>query len=255
MKQFSIKKILIFSFLLTIFIALTFGLAQRYFWLVKHERERTEQDYLPVAEAMGKIIEGSLNQRLVLLSQVSEEVLKAGINNTNKLQKIVESVHYRNPDFKTFAVGDANGKSVAFSPLYDKEGNTNISRDYSDREWYKKIKESKLPVIGEILIGKVAKEPIIPLAAPILDKDDKFMGFVFGAFGPERIREIIKTMQIYGRGNLTLVDEHGKVIASSNRPELEREMKDLSSTNIFLETKKKIKALPNLFHWMITGKR
>lgn len=242
MKQFSIKKILIFSFLLVASIAMTFVLTQRYFWLAKNERERTWQDYLPVAESFGKIIEGSLNQRLILLTQVSEEILKTGMN-IDKSQKIVESVHYRNPDFKTIWVGNAGGRAVAFSPRYDKEGKLNIGRDYSDREYFKQVKTSKRPVIGDIIIGRVAKEPLIPLAAPILDKDDKFIGFVFGAYGPERIREIIRTINIDGKGNLTLVDEYGKVIASSNKPELEREMKDLSSTNIFLEAKKQKKGI------------
>lgn len=67
MKQFSIKQILILSFLFVALVAATVMLGQRYFWLTKHERERTEQDYLPVAESFGKIIEGSLNQRLILL--------------------------------------------------------------------------------------------------------------------------------------------------------------------------------------------
>ncbi len=232
---------LIFSFLLVTFLAISFMLTQRYFWLVKHEREEVEQDYLLIAEAIGKIVADNLNQRLVLLTQVSGEVLKAGIDNTNKLQEIVESVHYRNSDFKTFAVGDANGKSIAFSPHYDKEGDTNIGRDYSDREWYKKIKESRQPVIGGILIGKAVKEPIIPLAVPIIDKNGEFKGFILAAYDINRILEIIRTVQMYGRGYLTLVDEHGKVIASSMRPELKREMTDLSSTNIFIETKKKNK--------------
>ena len=223
-------------------ITIAFGLIQRYIWLQKHEKKSIEQAYLPVAEAMGKIIEDSLNKRLILLSQVSEEVLKAGID-TDKAQKIVESVHYRNPDFKTIWVGDVSGKAAAFSPLYGKEGKKNIGRDYSDRDYYKKVKELKRPVIGGIIVGRVAKEPIIPFAAPILDKKGEFKGFVFGAFSTDGIRQIVRSIRIYGKGNLTLVDNYGKVIAMSNSPEFEKEMKDLSSTNIFIESAKNKKGL------------
>jgi signal transduction histidine kinase len=237
MRQLSIQKILILSFLLVTSVALIFVLIQRYFWFNKHERERTEKDYLPVAEAMGEIIDDHFHRRLVLLTQVSEEILKTGIN-INKAQKIVESVHYRNPDFRTVWIGNTEGKAIAFSPLYDKEGRINIGRDYSDREYFKKVKTLKKPVIGDILIGKAVKEPIIPLAVPILNKYNEFKGFVFGAYGIEPIQKII---DIYEKDYLTLVDEHGRLIASSS---LEHKiMQDMSSTNIFLEAKKKNKGI------------
>jgi len=237
MRHFSIKKILIFLFLIVPLVTISFSLVQRYFWLQKHERERIEQDYLPVAESMGKTVEIALNRRLAVLKQVSNEVLKAGIN-SNEVQKIIESVHYRNPDFKTIWVGNPEGKAVAFSPLYDEKGNRNIGRDYSDRNYFKKVKALKQPVIGEIIVGRVAKEPVISLAVPILDKNNEFKGFVFAGYSPEPIRQIIRTIRIYGRGNLTLVDEYGKTIVMSNSHEFEREMKDLSSMNIFKEAAK-----------------
>lgn len=92
--KFSIRKILVFSFLLVTFIAITFVLVQSYFWFQRHERERVEQDYLPVAESLGAIIDTIFNARLSLLKQVAEEVSEAGIH-TEKARKIVESINYR----------------------------------------------------------------------------------------------------------------------------------------------------------------
>ena len=237
MKQFSIRKILVFSSIIVAITALTFALVQRYFWLRTHERQGIEQNYLPVAELMGKMVEITLNSRISLLKQVSYEVLETGIN-SQEAQKIVESVHYRNPDFKTIWFGSPEGKAIAFSPLYDEKGNKNIGRDYSDREYFKKVKELKQPVIGEIIIGRVAKEPVIPLAVPILDRSNGFKGFIFGAYSPESIRQIIRSITIYGSGNVTLVDEYGRTIAMSNSSEFENEMKNVSSTNIFKEAQK-----------------
>ena len=231
MRQYPIRKILVSSFFILTFLAVTVGLVQRYFWLQKHERDRVEQDYLPVAESLGTIIETVFNTRLSLLKQVSEEVSEAGID-TEKAQKIVESVHYRNPVFKTVWVGDVNGKAVAFSPLYDAEGRKNIGRDYSDRDYYKKVRELRRPVIGRIIIGRVAKQPIIPLASPVFDEKGVFSGFVFAAFSTENIQKIVSSMNLYGRGMLTLVDEYGRVVAHSDLAP-EDVMKDLSSTEIF----------------------
>ncbi|MCL4476615.1 MAG: ATP-binding protein [Nitrospirae bacterium] len=239
--KFSIRKILVFSFLFVTLITITFGLVQRYFWLHKHERDRVEQDYLPVAESLGTIIETIFTARLSLLKQVSEEVSEAGIN-TEKAQRIVESVHYRNPDFKTFWIGDVKGKAAAFSPLYDKEGKKNTGRDYSDRDYYKKVKELKRPVIGGIIVGRAAKEPIIPLAAPILDKKGEFKGFVVGAFSTENIQRIVRSMKPYGIGLITLTDEYGRVVAFSELAP-EDVMKDVSSTAIFKEAEKNKKGV------------
>lgn len=125
--RFSIRTILISSFILIAVIVTAFALIQRYIWLNHHERERIREDYLPVAESVGKIIDMTINLRLLLLKQVSDEVSKARMNN-EKLQAILETVHFRNPDFKTFWVGDATGKAIAFSPRYDREGRLNIGR-------------------------------------------------------------------------------------------------------------------------------
>lgn len=229
--RFSIRTILMSSFILVAIITTTFGLIQRYIWLNQHERDRIWEDYLPVAESMGRIIDMTINHRLSLLTQVSDEVSKAWMNN-EKLQAIVETAHFRNPDFKTFWVGDATGKAIAFSPRYDREGRLNIGRDYSDREYYKRLRHEKRPVVGEIIIVRVAKEAVIPLAVPIIEKG-RFKGFVFGALDPEIVRGIVRTIRIYGRGNLTVVDERGRIIAMSNNPQYEGELKDLSSLEIY----------------------
>lgn len=189
-QQFRIKNILVFSFLSVVLIAICLVLSQQCFWLSKHERGTVEKDYLPVAESVGRTIDIILNERVLLLKHVSEEVLKAGLH-TDKAQKIVENAHYRNPLFKTVWVGDINGKATAFSPLYDKEGKINIGRDYSDRGYYKKVKETKKPVIGNIVVGRVAREIIIPLAVPILDKDGNFKGLVVAAYDPSNIEQVI----------------------------------------------------------------
>lgn len=242
MKQYSIKKILFLSFLSVTLITIIFGLFHRYIWFIRHERKSLQQEYLPLVEAFGKIIEDMIAQKIVLLSKVTKEIPLNGID-INKSQKIIESVHYRNPEFKTLWIGNPEGKAIAFSPLYDESGNKNIGRDYSDREYFKEVQESKRPVIGDIIFGRVAKEPIIPIVVPILDRNNEFKGFIFGGYEPEPIRRIIKNIKIYGKGNLTLVDKSGKAIAMSNVPEFEREMKDLSKTNIFKESLKKEKGI------------
>lgn len=238
---FSIKTVLISSFILIAIIMTSFSLVQRYIWLNSHERDKITEDFMPVAESMGRIIEMTLNQRLTLLTQVSEEVIKAGMN-PERMQSIVESVHFRNPDFKTFWIGDASGRAIAFSPRYDRDGRLNIGRDYSDREYYRRVRDEKRPVIGELIIGRVAGEAIIPLAVPII-REGEFKGFVFGALDPEAVRRIVRTIKVYGRGNLTVTDEKGKAIAMSNRPQLEKELKDLSSTEIFKKARQEKKGV------------
>jgi signal transduction histidine kinase len=240
MKQFSIKKILFLSFIFVVLIAMSIGLTQRYFWFMKHERESIKYEYLPMAEALGKIIEQFLNRYIILFEKSSSEI---NMNNMAEVQKIIENIHSRNPEFKTVWIGDSNGKAIAFSPLYDKEGNKNIGRDYSDREYFKEVKRLKKPLIGDIILGRVAKEPIVPIVVPILSKNNEFRGFFFGGYDPEPLRKIIKSIKMHGKNNLTLTDSLGKVIVMSNDSEFEREMKDLSSTDIFREAQKNYKGI------------
>ncbi|MFN3481005.1 MAG: cache domain-containing protein, partial [Thermodesulfovibrionales bacterium] len=239
--DFSIRTILILSFILIAIIMTSISLVQRYIWLDRHERDKITEDYMPIAESMGKIIEMTLIRRLTLLTQVSNEVIKTGMN-PERMQSIIETAHFRNPDFKTFWIGDSSGRAIAFSPRFDRQGRPNIGRDYSDREYYRKVRDEKRPFIGEIIIGRVAGEAIIPLVVPVL-KEGRFEGFVFGGLDPEVVRKIIRTIRIYGMGYLTVTDEKGKAIAMSNNPQFERELKDLSSTRIFKRAQQEKKGI------------
>jgi diguanylate cyclase (GGDEF)-like protein/PAS domain S-box-containing protein len=91
---------------------------------------------------------------------------------------------------------DARGRVIADYP--ETAGRAGI--DASDRAYYRDVLAARRPVISEPLLGKVRREPIVQIAAPIVAKDGRLVGVLvgvirlyrnsfIGVLGDERIGE------------------------------------------------------------------
>src|SRR6185369_14366414 len=89
------------------------------------------------------------------LSRLSEKLdLNAPGKKVDQLQMAVELLQNSNADFHAIYIGNAAGRSIARSPSRDAQGRTIISMDYSDRDYFKALRETHRPVVSEILVTR-----------------------------------------------------------------------------------------------------
>ncbi len=151
------------------------------------------------------------------LMHLSEQLeVKASGEQFNHLQMAVELLQKSYADFQAIYVGDVNGNSIARFPSRDKHGRSIIRMDYSDREYFKVLKETHSPVISNMLVTRGA--PAIPgvvIAMPILS-NGSLQGYAAASVKTDVFRDILLKARINPQHLLTLVDGTGKVIASTN---------------------------------------
>ncbi|GLI53485.1 sensor histidine kinase [Thermodesulfovibrio yellowstonii] len=232
--KISIKKLLILSFLFVAFLSILFLLVQRFFWIYKHEITHTNEHYLITAQAIGKIMEKKMQHRFILLQQVGKEIYEEGLH-TKKTQKIVESVHYRNPYYTSIFVIDERGIVLFASPLKDEEGKSNIGKDLSSREWFTEIKKTMKPYIGNLIKGALTSKYTIPISVPILDEKGRFRGAICAGYPQSMIQEIADSLKS-NEVTVTVTDKTGKLIAFSTSLHIKMEdviLSDQSNTEIF----------------------
>ncbi|ACI20871.1 sensor histidine kinase [Thermodesulfovibrio yellowstonii] len=230
----SIKKLLIFSFLSVALISILFLLVQRTFWICKHEIEHTNEHHLVMAQTIGKLLEQRMKETFTRLEQIGKEIYEQGLY-TKKTQKIIESVHYRNPYYTSIFVVDERGIVLFASPDKDEQGNSNIGKDLSSREWFTEIKKIKKSYIGNLIKGAITSKYTIPISVPILDRKGEFRGAICAGYPLNMLQEVADSLK-HSEATVTITDKTGKLIAFSTLPHIKIEdfiLTDQSNTEIF----------------------
>ncbi|MCS7215788.1 MAG: ATP-binding protein [Thermodesulfovibrio sp.] len=232
--KISIKKLLIFSFLLVAFFSISFLLVQRVIWIYKHEKEHTSENYLITVRAVGMNMEQRINENFIRLKSIAKEVYEAGLH-TKSPQKIIENFHSRNPHFTSVFVVDEKGIVLFASPLMDYKGESNIGKDLSSREWFVETKKTLKPYIANMIKDTITLNYVIPLSMPILDGHGNFKGVLCIGYPQTIIQEMVdslKSDKIIG----TVTDKSGKIIAYLENHFIKKEdvlLSDMSNTEIF----------------------
>lgn len=131
------------------------------------------------------------------------------------MQRLVETVKTATPGFKRMGVLDREAVTVAYSPLTDDLGRSTLGLDFSDRPYIRGLRESKKPIVPDVVMGRIgAPHPIISLLSPLVS-DGKYHGYCIGVIQPDELKSYLK--EIIGNRQLaiTLVDRSRKSIVST----------------------------------------
>ncbi len=153
------------------------------------------------------------------LHAIEELAILAGqtsIVPTTYLQKNTEIVKRGFQDFHNMYVADSEATTVAFYPPANERGISTIGLNFSDRDYFKKLKATHRPVVSDVFLGRGGIfEPIVTLSAPILN-NGQFKGFALGALNLKRVLKIIEPYGETGNRNITLTDARDRIIASTD---------------------------------------
>ncbi|MDF2569345.1 MAG: mcpB 1 [Sporomusa sp.] len=96
---------------------------------------------------------------------------------------------------------------------------TGTTASYGDRDYFKKVIETKKSVISDPLISKSTGKLAVVLAVPVTH-NGKLNGVLVGTFSLERLTNMIKDLKFLDTGYGQLSDDSGMVIAHPKSPEL-----------------------------------
>ena len=174
---------------------------------VKRNRADAEMLMALTAQDLGNRVENWIDSNIWILRSASE--LPAIVSMNRQLQeKVLRDIQARYPYiYLVFTVG-LDGRNVARSddvPL----------KDYSDRDYYKKIIQGK-QLSWQTLIGKTSKKPALVLAVPIKN-GNRLVGVMAAAMTLDEVSRYVVTWSRGQTGYAFLIDEKGKVVAHQRR--------------------------------------
>jgi len=128
--------------------------------------------------------------------------------------RLLADIHARHSSYTNLGVTDEAGNLVC-SAAPQKQA---IS--FSDRPWFREIKQNRRFTISDFLIGRATGKPSIVLAMPLLDGQEQFRGAVFASLDLAPFAASVADIPWPANTALTLIDRQGIILA--RHPEHEK---------------------------------
>jgi hypothetical protein len=187
LSRMSLKSILVLGAVVA--AALPAGVfAFRSAWTERQEHlEEQIQDNLIVARSLALTLDQFLQSQMAVVQALAAEIAHGPLDRTT-LRSILERTHSAHAGFDTILVVDASGTSVALHPPEKTGEGMALGIPYADRPWFKKIADSRRPLLGEYTFAGRAMGPrqgagvprsALPAAAPVKTAPGSVRGPIF----------------------------------------------------------------------------
>jgi diguanylate cyclase (GGDEF)-like protein len=157
------------------------------------------------------------NDHFYALNMLAQQISESDINSPSRLQQDIEIVKRSFPNFSTIYFADSQGKTIAFSPTTNVKGESTIGIDFSDREYFRKLRKTNRPVVSQIFMGRGGVfEPIITINIPVIIHGN-FYGYISGSLDIDKIHSLLNENFNIKKTRVTIIDNNRKIISSNDK--------------------------------------
>lgn len=185
--------------------------------------KRIEAEQFAFLSELAGNIDDKLQERLRALTTVSSTVPQDRMTDLAALERHLRERPTLLTLFDDLYIFDAKGLLLVDWPI--KPGRRNL--DMSSRDYIKQVQQTLKPAISQPILGKATQQPIVVMAAPVLNARGELVaifGGVLNLYKPNLIGTL-GTRKIGQTGYLYLVSKDRLVIA---HPDKERIMKEVA---------------------------
>ena len=213
-------KLALSAVIMALFLLLVQAISQ--FYLLRGElSERIQNEQFTLLNALSKQIDNQFNEHLHALTAASRSVPLSDMSKTGKLESHLRRETALLTLFDDLYIFDAKGTLLVDWPI--KPGRRTL--DMSGRDYIRGVQETLRPVISQPILGKASKQPIVVLAAPVLDADGKLvaiLGGVLNLYKPNLIGNL-SSSKIGQNGYYYLVSTDWKVVSHPDKKRIMQE--------------------------------
>lgn len=137
---------------------------------------RIENEQFQLLSVLGNHLNDKIDERLSALAQSAQSVPQDKLDDLKALEQHLQSEHALLTLFDDLYIFDNNGNLLVDWPL--KPGRRGL--DMSGRDYIQAVRNERQPFISQPILGKATKQPIIVLAAPVLNNDGELVAIVGG---------------------------------------------------------------------------
>lgn len=198
------------------------GSAVRYQWLTNFLRSDLAEVVAAQQEALANYVAHDVDNKIVarqaMLRQLAATLPLELLQKPAALQAWLQERHLLQPLFSIgLFVTDLNGQAfVDFPPVKERNGT-----DYSDRDYIRAGLAGKA-AIGRPVMGRSAKEPVLPMAEPIKDEQGRVRAVLAGitALAAPGFLDLLQKSHVGKQGGFLLVSPQDHLFVAASVPEM-----------------------------------
>ena len=137
---------------------------------------RIESEQFQLLSVLGNHLDDKIDERLSALAQSAQSVPQDKPDDLKALEQHLQNEHALLTLFDDLYIFDHNGNLLVDWPL--KPGRRGL--DMSGRDYIQAVRSERKPFISQPILGKATKQPIVVLAAPVLNNKGELVAIVGG---------------------------------------------------------------------------
>jgi methyl-accepting chemotaxis protein len=107
----------------------------------------------------------------------------------------------------------------------------NVSINISDRDYFKKIKETKKPVISDMLVSKKTGKYVLPVAVPFLDDSGNLVGLIGATVSPDTITKLTAGIKVAKTGFGYIISGSGDYYTYPDKSRIGKKVGDFEKSS------------------------
>ncbi|HEX3029486.1 MAG TPA: methyl-accepting chemotaxis protein [Clostridia bacterium] len=159
---------------------------------------------IEIARSNAKVMDSWINSKVMELTELYSAHSEFSDMNMEKIMDTLRIINQSNPEVETSVVADKDGNCM----VDDFTSRPNMA----EKVHFIKAKETKKPVISDVMNSDITGARIIAIAVPILDNSGNFMGIIQSNVVIKALENNVGTVKIGKSGYAYLMSGSGNII-------------------------------------------
>lgn len=164
----------------------------------------TRNQEIEIAKTNAEIIDTWVNSKLMQLAELYKSYPDFNEMELNEIMDILKIIKQSDHEVETSLVADSSGNCIVDN--YSKRPNM------AGQEHFIRAKETKKPVVSDIMDSERTGSRIIAVAVPLLDKSGNFLGLIQSDVAVKALENNIGTVKVADTGFAFLMSGTGNII-------------------------------------------
>jgi two-component system, sensor histidine kinase len=190
-----------------------------------HQETEASQRLQEAATAIRQNLEEYVTRHQLALLSLSKGITNLGRFDSETLNRWLEQSHAIYPGFQTLTVANTDGVPIGVNPVRMAGGKEVLSikpgapmdtrATMSDREYFRQTMATRQSYISDVIIGRVALQPIVSITAPLFTQQGDLCGIVVGSLKLSHFEEFDQNYRTLSSAAILILDQRNRVIYSN----------------------------------------
>jgi two-component system, sensor histidine kinase len=190
-----------------------------------HQEMEAGQRLQEAATAIRENLEGYVTRHQLALLSLSQAITNEDRFDSDTLNLRLEKNHAIYPGFQTLTVANNGGIPIGIHPHLMADGTAVLSKvpggpmgasaTMTDREYFRKTMETRESYISDVIVGRVALQPVVSITAPLFTKTGELYGLVVGSLKLSNFERFDQNYRTLNGAAILILDHRDRVIYSN----------------------------------------